>query len=81
MTTIKQIVLTPCLLLVLFFSGCAPKTVYVPQACLVEKPTKTEPENCKLFESDFDFMQCVVRNYINLQGDFSSLEVAFEGCK
>lgn len=71
------------LLLALIFSGCAAKveTVYVPQKCLVEKPIKSMPKNCRVIKSDFEFIKCVAENYTNLQADYASLEVAFEGCK
>ena len=83
MRPINTIVPMLCLLLVLTFSGCAPKeiTVYVPQKCLVEKPSKFPAGNCRVQKSDFEFMKCVAENYTKLQADYEALEVAFEGCK
>ena len=70
------------LLLALIFSGCAQKeVVYVPQKCIVEKPVKSVPQNCRLLKSDFEFMQCVATNYYQLNGDYEMLEKSFEGCK
>ena len=71
------------LLLALIFSGCAAKveTVYVPQKCIVEKPVKSVPQNCRLLKSDFEFIKCVATNYYQLNGDYEMLEKAFEGCK
>lgn len=78
----NPIVAMQCLLLVLFFNGCASKEyVYVPQKCLVEKPLKSEAKNCQALVNDLDFMQCVAVNYTNIIGDYQSLDVAFEGCK
>ena len=75
------IVKTLCLLLVLIFSGCASKVVYVPQKCLVEKPSQFPKGNCRVLKSDFEFMQCVAENYAKLKADYEALEVAFMGCK
>lgn len=76
------IVKTLCLLLVLIFSGCASKeVVYVPQKCLVEKPSQFPVGNCRVLKSDFEFMQCVAENYAKLKADYAALEVAFMGCK
>ena len=71
------------LLLALIFSGCAAKveTVYVPQKCLIEKPIKSVPQNCRVLKSDFEFMRCVAENFTRLEGEYESLEKAFEGCK
>ena len=70
------------LLLALIFSGCVQKeVVYVHQKCIVEKPVKSVPQNCRLLKSDFEFMQCVATNYYMLQGDYDVLEKSFEGCK
>lgn len=77
----KLIAKTLLALLVLIFSGCAKDVVYVPQKCIIEKPLKTEPKNCRMIKSDLDFMQCVAENYTNLEGDYEALEKAFEGCK
>ena len=78
----SPIVKTLWLLLAVFFSGCAQKeVVYVPQKCIVEKPVKSVPQNCRLLKSDFEFMQCVATNYYQLNGDYEMLEKAFEGCK
>ncbi len=83
MRPINLIVPMLWLLLALTFSGCAPKevTVYVPQKCLVEKPVKSVPQNCRLLKSDFEFMKCVAGNFIRLEGEYDALEKAFEGCK
>ena len=76
------IVKTLLISLAVFFSGCAQKeVVYVPQKCLVKKPIKSEPKNCKEIKSDLEFMQCVAENYYTLQSDYEILEKAFEGCK
>ena len=76
------IVKTLWLLLALIFSGCAQKeVVYVPQKCIVEKPVKSVPQNCRLLKSDLGFMQCVAENYENGQANYEMLEKAFEGCK
>lgn len=83
MRPINLIVPMLWLSLALFFSGCAPKeiTVYVPQKCLVEKPSQFPVGNCRVQKSDFEFMQCVAENYTKLQADYAALEVAFDGCK
>ena len=79
---ISQIVKMLLILLVVFFSGCAQKdVVYVPQKCLVEKPVKSVPQNCRVLKSDFEFMQCVAENFTRLEGEYESLEKAFDGCK
>lgn len=67
--------------LVLFFSGCASKTVYVAQKCEVEKPVRSVEQNCKVIKDDFEFMECAVENHMRLKGDYEALEIAFEGCK
>lgn len=69
--------------LVLTFSGCSTKTVtvYVPQKCTIEKPERNIKETCGKIADDLGFMQCVARNYTMLEGDYSSLEAAFDGCK
>ena len=72
---------TLLILLVCIFSGCASSTVYIPQKCMIEKPMKHNPMNCKQLKSDLTFMQCHAENYYNLQGDYEALEKAFEGCK
>ena len=71
------------LLLALIFSGCAAKveTVYVPQKCIVEKPVKSVPQNCRLLKSDFEFIKCVAENFTRLEGEYEALEKAFDGCK
>lgn len=65
----------------LLFSGCAEKIIYVPTKCEIEKPVKSIKENCREFKGDLEFMQCVARNYFNIQGDYDALSVAFDGCK
>ena len=75
------IVKTLWLLLVLLFSGCATKTQIIVQKCQIEKPIKSEPINCRVIKNDFEFMQCVVANYYQLQSDYEVLEKSFEGCK
>ena len=76
-----QIVKTLLILLVLLFSGCATKTQIIVQKCQIEKPIKSEPINCRVIKNDFEFMQCVVANYYQLQSDYEVLEKSFEGCK
>lgn len=78
---ISPIVKTLLILLVLLFSGCATKTQIIVQKCQIEKPIKSEPINCRVIKNDFEFMQCVARNYFNIQGDYDALSVAFDGCK
>ena len=76
------IVKTLWLLLAVFFSGCAQKeVVYVPQKCIVEKPVKSVPQNCRLLKSDFEFIKCVAENFTRLEGEYEALEKAFDGCK
>lgn len=75
------IVKTLLILLVAIFSGCATKTQIIVQKCQIEKPIKHEPINCRVIKSDFEFMQCVVANYYQLQSDYEVLEKSFEGCK
>ena len=77
----SQIVKTLLILLVLLFSGCATKTQIIVQKCQIEKPIKSEPINCRVIKNDFEFMQCVVANYYQLQRDYEILEKSFEGCK
>lgn len=77
----SPIVKTLLISLVVFFSGCAQKVVYIPQKCLVEKPIKSEVKNCKEIKNDLEFMQCVATNYYTLQSDYEILEKSFEGCK
>lgn len=76
----SPIVKTLLILLVVIFSGCASK-VFIPQKCMIEKPIKSEPKNCKKIKSDLEFMQCHAENYYTLQSDYEMLEKAFEGCK
>lgn len=77
----SPIVKTLLILLVLLFSGCATKTQIIVQKCQIEKPIKSEPINCRVIKSDFEFMKCVATNYYTLQSDYEILEKSFEGCK
>ena len=72
---------TLCFLLVVIFSGCTQKNVYIPQKCMIEKPIKHDLKNCNTIKSDLEFMQCHAENYYTLQGDYEALEKAFDGCK
>ena len=83
MTKIKAIALMLWLLLALTFSGCAAKveTVYVPQKCLVEKPTYWAEMNCRGVTNDLSYMQCIAENYTLLKANFEMANKAFDGCK
>lgn len=78
----KAIAVTLWTLLVVTFSGCATKAPdVVVQKCMVEKPARELREECYTYKSDLEFMQCVARNYVRIEGDYTALEKAFEGCK
>lgn len=60
------------------FSGC---TKYVYLKCQTPKPIRTEYKQCSTIKDDFQFAQCVSSKHITLEGDYDSLEVAFDSCK
>jgi len=84
MTQIKQIVKTLLMFFVLVaFSGCAQSVQYIITPCKVTKPErKAHTYSCSAkYTDDFKYGECVSEKATLLEGDYESLEKAFDSCK
>jgi len=84
MITIKQIVKTLLTFFVLVaFSGCAESVQYISTPCKVPKPErKAFTYSCSAkYTDDFKYGECVSEKATLLEGDYESLEKAFDSCK
>ena len=83
MTIIKQIVKTLLMFFVLVaFSGCAQSVQYISTPCKVAKPERRAPTySCSAkYTDDFEYAKCVGEKATVLEGDYESLEKAFDSC-
>lgn len=84
MITTKQIVKTLLTFFVLVvFSGCAESVQYISTPCKVPKPERKAPTySCSAkYTDDFKYGECVSEKATLLEGDYESLEKAFDSCK
>lgn len=79
MTTTKAIAITLLTSCVLFFSGCTPKTVYLP--CKAEEPLRTYKPSCASEHNATEFGKCAAVKYITLEQDYNILLTRFRSCK
>jgi len=83
MIIIKQIVKTLLMFFVLVaFSGCAQSVQYINVPCKVAKPERKAPTySCSSrYANDYEYAQCVSEKATLLEGDYESLEKAFDSC-
>lgn len=80
MIKIRQSVIT---LLTLFalavFSGCSPKTIYLP--CPAEEPQRTFHKQCSGEHNATKLGECVGERWILLESDYDVLITRFRSCK
>ena len=84
MTITKQIVKTLLTFFVLVvFSGCAESVQYITVPCKIKKPERKAPTySCSAkYTDDFKYGECVSEKATLLEGDYESLEKAFDSCK
>ena len=69
-----------CVLVV--FSGCAQSIQYINVPCKVAKPERTAPTYpCSAkYTDDYEYAKCVSEKATLLEGDYESLEKAFDSC-
>lgn len=80
MTQINPIVKTVwALFAIVVFSGCAPKTIYLP--CKAEEPQRTFHKPCSGETNSTKFGQCVSERWIMLESDYDVLMGRFRSCK
>lgn len=79
MMKINLIVKTVLLSCVVFFSGCSPKTLYLP--CKAEEPMRTHHKQCAGEINDTKFGECSASKFITLEGDYEILLNRLRSCK
>ena len=64
------------------FSGCAQSVQYINVSCKVAKPERKAPTySCSSrYTNDYEYTKCVSEKATLLEGDFESLEKAFNLC-
>ena len=64
------------------FSGCAQSVQYISTPCKVPKPERKAPSySCSSrYTNDYDYALCVSEKATLLEGDYESLEKAFDSC-